>query len=156
MKPSRTFPTATVALAVALVVVTSASAEIPNQSKHDLHADATHALVGTVQRTYERKEQQGNFEYTYCVAEVAVERVDKGTDVAARDRVFVRYWRKKWTGEGRGLPDHYGHRNIPGSGDAVEVYVKGDRKTGFDVLSPNGFFAVTKAKAPAAPGGGVP
>lgn len=156
MKPSYVFPVPPLALAATLVATTFATAEIPNQSKPDLHAEASHVLAGTVRQTYERKEQRGHFEYTHCVAEIAVERVDKGTGVAAGDRVFVRYWRKKWTGEGHALPDHYGHRNVPGGGDSVEVYVGGDRKTGFDVVSPNGFFAVTKAKPPAAPGGGVP
>ena len=126
-----------------------ASAEIAEQSKEELKTSASHILTGTVVRTYERKEMRGGIEYTYSVAEVAVGHVHKGADVVADDRVYVRYWRKKWIGSGNPPPDHYGHWNIPVSGDTAEIYVKGDRKTGFDVLSPNGFFKATKAKSSA-------
>ena len=64
--------------------------------------------------------------------------------IVAGDRIFVRYWRKRWIGDGNPAPDHYGHWDIPSANDAVVVYVKGTRKAGFDVLSPNGFYAVTK------------
>lgn len=122
-----------------------AHAEIPKASKEDLHASASHVIHGTVSRTYERKEKQREFEFTYGVAEVAVGRVAKGADMAANDIVFVRYWGKRWIGPGNPPPDHYGHCDVPEAADTVEVYVRGDRKTGFDVLSPNGFFAVSKA-----------
>lgn len=143
MKPC-VFPLVILALAASLVVVTYAEAEIPNKSLQELRASASHALAGTVQRTYEQKEKRGDFEYTYGVAEVAVERVGKGADFIAGDRVFVRYWRKKWIGSGNPPPEHYGHRNIPEKAGSAEIYVKGDRKTGFDVLSPNGFFKIVQ------------
>jgi hypothetical protein len=135
-----------IAQAVLLMAASFAHAEIPNQSKEELKASASHALIGTIQRTYERAEKRGDFEYTYGVAEVAVERVDKGDDIGPNDRVFVRYWHKRWMREGNPPPDHYGHRNVPEKTDSAEIYVKGNRSTGFDVLSPNGFFKVTKAK----------
>lgn len=146
MKPQPVFPIVSVALAASLMVMSHANAEIPKQSKKELQASASHALTGTVERVYEQKEKRAEFEYTYGVAEVAVESVDKGADVVANDRVFVRYWRKKWIGNGNPPPDHYGHGNIPAKTDTAEIYVKGDRKTGFDVLSPNGFFKITKLK----------
>lgn len=133
----------------ALLMITNwAHAEIPKQSEKELRASASHAFTGTVVRIYSQEEKRGKFEYTYGVAEMAVEDVTQGTDVTANDRVFVRYWRKKWIGNGNPPPDHYGHWEIPAKTDSVEIYVKGDRKTGFDVLSPNGFFKVTKRISP--------
>lgn len=126
--------------------VRNANAEIPRQSKEGLHASASHSFIGTVHRTYERTEKREHSEYTYGVVEITVERVDKGKDFVAKDRVFVRYWQEKWTAGGSPPPGHYGHWDVPKERDVVEVYVKGDRTAGFDVLSPNGFFKVTKPK----------
>lgn len=137
---------ASLAMAHLSVVFNNASAELVDQSKEKLQASASHILLGTVERTYERKEQRDGFEYTYMVAEISVERVEKGADVVANDRVFVRYWRKEWLGNGNPPTDHFGHRGIPTNKETAEIYVRGDRKTGFDVLSPNGFFKITKLK----------
>jgi hypothetical protein len=146
MKPATVLPIVSVALSASLLVMSYANAEIPKLSEEKLQALASHALTGTIERIYEQKEKRGDYEYTYGVAEVAVKRVDKGTDVVANDRVFVRFWRQKWIGDGVIPPGHSGHWDIPTKTDSAEIYVKGDRKTGFDVLSPNGFFKVTKLK----------
>lgn len=132
-----------------LVMICSevANAEIPKKSKEELHSTASHAFSGVVHRTYVRTEKRAHSEYTYGVAEIVVNRVDKGKDVVARDRVFVRYWSEDPTHDGRvRAPGHYGHWDVPEERDTVEVYVTGDRTTGYDVLSPNGFFRVTKPK----------
>ena len=129
-------------LALALSCTTARS-EIPKRSEKQLTNSASHALVGTVVRTYERTAKRSrNFEYTYGVAEMNVKTVRKGSEVNPNERVFVRYWRKRWIGNGNPEPSHYGHGNIPKAGDVVLVFVKGDRQSGFDVLSPNGFFSV--------------
>jgi len=132
-----------------LVILCSevANAEIPKKSQEELQSTASHAFSGVVQRTYVRTVKRDHSEYTYGVAEIVVSRVDKGKDVVARDRVFVRYWSEKPTNDGRfQAPGHYGHWDVPEERDLVEVYVTGDRTTGYDVLSPNGFFKVTKPK----------
>jgi len=143
---SNVFRILAIALVASLVVGDCVIAEIPKQSKDDLLASASHMVTGSIQRTYERKETLGDFEFTHGVAEVAVEKVAKGSDIATDDRIYVRYWSKKWIGSGNPPPDHYGHWNIPRKSDSAEIYVKGNRKTGFDVQSPNGFFQVTSAK----------
>jgi len=130
--------------ATAFVVAGTANAEIPKMSKEELQKFASHALVGTIEQTYERKETRRDYEYVYGVAEVNVDRVSQGEEIEEGDRVFVRYWKKRWTGPGNPSPGHYGHWNIPDSSDKAEIYIKGDRKTGYDVLSPNGFFKLTK------------
>ncbi|MDQ3333291.1 MAG: hypothetical protein M3552_22035 [Planctomycetota bacterium] len=130
---------------VAALAVSSAFAEIPKLSQDELREDASEAFSGEVVETYERTKKSAKYERTYGVAEIAVESVEKGSEVAVGDRVFVRYWGKRWVGAGDPPPDHYGHWNVPSKTDSVVVYVKGDRKTGYDVLSPNGFYAVEKA-----------
>ncbi|PQO46980.1 hypothetical protein C5Y93_05645 [Blastopirellula marina] len=128
------------AVALFLSIGLNAHADMVNKSQKKLEAEASHQLTGTVQRTYEQKETRNKFEYTHGVAEVAVEAVGKGTDIEKGDRVFVRYWKKRWIGRGNPPTDHYGHSNIPQKSDKLEIYVKGDRRSGFDALSPNGFY----------------
>ena len=129
------------AVTLALLMASDCSAEIPKASAEELHAECSHAIAGNVVRTYTTRVQTSkNFEHTYGVAELIVEKVDKGQQITAGDRVYFRYWKKRWTGDGGPAPDHYGHWDGPKADDRVFVYVKGDRKTGYDVLSPNGFF----------------
>lgn len=44
------------------------------------------------------------------------------------------------------LPDHNGHRGVPGKSEFAEVYLAGDRKQGFDVPSPDGFLRKWKER----------
>ena len=119
--------------------------EIPKRSEPQLNRTASHVFVGTVVETYERQRKTGNrFEHTYGIAEIRVKAVEKGTDLALGNRVFVRYWRKRWIGDGPPPTGHSGHWNIPAAGNTVRVFVRGNPKSGFDVLSPNGFFSVKK------------
>lgn len=135
------------ALLLVASLIGGASAEIPRKSKEDLHESASHAFTGTVKRTYERTEKREHSKYIYGVAEIIVERVDKGKEIIVKDHIFVHYWEDVWDNEGGNrAPGHYGHWDVPGEGDLVEVFVVGDRTTGFDVISPNGFFQTTKAK----------
>ena len=115
-------------------------ADPPPFYKKERESLASHVFAGVVLQTYVRTEQQGNFVYEYGVVEVDVKRVDKGSDIAVKDRAFVKYWKKDWTGDKQNPPpDDYGQLEIPKKGDAVQVFVSGDAKAGFDALSPNGF-----------------
>ena len=135
-------------LAAFLLVINVVSAERPAQSRERLLESASHAITGTVVRTYERQEKKDDrgFEWTYGIAEIQVAMVTKGSDIQAGDRAFVRYWKKKWVGGGSPPPDSYGNWEVPEATDSVEVFVEGDRGTGYDVLQPNGFFKVTKVR----------
>jgi|GEM_PF-6885464 hypothetical protein len=124
-----------------------ANAEIPAKSKEDLLESASHAFTGTVKRTYERREKRQDSTYIFGVAEIIVERVDKGAEIVAKEHVYVHYWEDEWDNKvGNRAPGHYGHWDVPEEGNLVEVFVTGDRTTGFDVISPNGFFRSTKPK----------
>ncbi len=123
-----------------------------NRSRGDLLTEATQVFEGRVERLYHASpEKEGSFEFTHSVAEMTVARVEKGTELRAGDRVFVRHWHKRWIGKGQLPPDHYGHRTVPAVKQTVVVFVSGTRQTGYDVLSPNGYFEVvtTGGKLPA-------
>ncbi len=131
--------------AVSFVVFSAlhCGAEIPKQTESKLAERCSHAFEGVVVQIYTTvKQTSADFEHTYGIAEVDVRDVNKGDEMEPGDRVYVRFWRKRWVGIGKAEPDHYGHWNIPSQGDRVRVYVKGDGKAGFDVMSPNGFFEV--------------
>jgi hypothetical protein len=135
-------------LAAYLLGISDVNAERPAQSRERLLETASHAIHGTVVHTYERQEKKDGrgFEWTYGVAEIKVVRVAKGSEIKAGDRTFVRYWEKKWVGGGSPPPDSNGNWEIPSATDSVEVFVEGNRETGYDVLQPNGFFKVTKVR----------
>ena len=120
--------------------VAASEAEIPNKSPEKLQQVATHVVVGDVERIYKTVQKtSSHFEHTYSVAEVTIGEVKKGGEVVAGDRIFVRFWRKRWIGKGRPAPDHYGHRGVPKEGEQATIYLKGSRQNGYDVVSPNGF-----------------
>ncbi len=118
----------------------TAISDSPPLSKKELESLASHVFAGVVQQTYVWIERQGNFVYKYGVVEVDAKRVDKGSDIAVNDRVFVKFWKKAWSGDKQTPPpDDYGQLEIPKKRDAVQVFASGDSKAGFDALSPNGF-----------------
>ena len=131
---------ATFVIAMLVLSPFTAVADSPPLSKKELESLASHVFAGVVLQTYVRTQQQGNFVYEYGVVEVDVKRVDKGSDIAVKDRAFIKCWKKAWTDNKQiPPPDDYGQLEIPRKGDAIQIFASGDRKTGFDALSPNGF-----------------
>ena len=68
-------------------------------SKEQLEKTATHIVVGKVQAVYSYKEREGipvlsGYEYDHKVAEVKIEKVEKGK--IAESLVYVRYWSRNW------------------------------------------------------------
>ena len=133
--------------AVAICVFgTTARGEIPLKSPEELEKSASHIVLGKVNRIYASVEKTADFEHTYNVAELSTTKVRKGGDISRGNRVIVRYWNKRWIGEGHPLPDHYGHHGVPKTGDTVLIYLRGSRSDGYDVVSPNGFSIQEHAK----------
>ncbi|HIK91419.1 MAG TPA: hypothetical protein EYG03_05460 [Planctomycetes bacterium] len=139
------FPLVALALPVVFLSLTPiARAEIVPRSQKQLESMASHVVNGEVKNIYSREERKGNFEYTHFVAEIAVRQVSKGKDLAAKDRVYVRYWRKVWLGRKEDTPsDPYGQYPRPTKGDVVDLYLQGNRAAGHDVAYPNGFYKIT-------------
>jgi len=111
-----------------------------------LKAIASHVVVGTVQRIYERKEVSRDWVTTRYVAEVRVRAVEKGGGIAQDGLLYIRYWRQTWVARhsGRGTE---GHRGLPAEGATLRIYLS--RYTydgfgpnldgGFNVIGGNGF-----------------
>lgn len=117
----------------------AAVAEIRNRSAEELAKAAGTIVAGKVSRIYSRTEPRGKYEHTDHIAEIVIDEVRKGQDFKPGDRVYVRYWRKRYVGTGNPEPGHYGHRGVPQEGERGVAYLKGNRSDGCDVLSPNGF-----------------
>ncbi|MEM1354600.1 MAG: hypothetical protein AAGC44_03475 [Planctomycetota bacterium] len=140
---SLTFVPILIIVAVIVMLSANASAQFSPLTEEQLRASATHVIRGSVSNVFVRTERKDNWEYTFGVVEVDVRQVSKGQDIEASDRVFVRYWHKTWLGDPTQIPsDHAGNENIPSKGDTADIFLMGDRQTGFDVFSPNGFFRV--------------
>lgn len=119
-------------------------AAAPPQSEADLLASTSHIIRGVVVSRYHRNEKKEKYDYTYSILEIEVAAIAKGAGIEAKDRVFVRCWQRVWAGQGPANPGIHGQDSIPVRGDTVQVYLKGDRKLGFDVIEPNGFLKITR------------
>ena len=106
---------------------------------------ATEVVQGKVVAIYSfREEQKGNqMGYDRYIAEIVVSATDKGKSFAKGDRAYVKYFRKipppGWVGPG------YSQFKMPKVGDTVKVHLKGDKQSGFSVVS-NGFDFPAPAK----------
>ena len=122
---------------IALTVSLPARAEVPLKSKAQLQDGATHIVVGKVQTVYSVMAESDDWVDTKSVAEIAVQRVEKGDRIQTGDLVYGRFWNKRWIGEGNPDPYSRGHTG-PKAGELVRAYLV--RKDGaYDVILPNGF-----------------
>lgn len=122
-------------------------AEKVPMSPEELRKTATHIVTGQVVGVYERTETSGDWKYTKYVAEVRVGECEKGDGLSKGDPVYIRYWTRSWIGKGQIPPSTVGHRDLPGDGNLIRVYLSrnaydgfGDNKDGgFNVIGANGF-----------------
>jgi hypothetical protein len=135
-------------LSIAIVSATfgsSAFAEIPNKTPDKLEKLASHVITGKVLKIYSAVERSSpKWEFTYSVAELQVDRVEKGEHEGRL--AYVRFWHKRFLGEGPPEPSHYGHRRVPKVGSDARVYLMTEDDGGYDVLSPNGFAEIGPQK----------
>ena len=122
---------------VVLTVPVFARAEVPLKSKAQLQAGATHIVIGKVETIYSVMSKSDDWVDTKSVAEIAVQKVEKGDRIQTGDLVYGRFWNKRWIGKGNPDPFSAGHIG-PETGQLVRVYLvrKGG---GYDVILPNGF-----------------
>jgi hypothetical protein len=129
-------------------------AEKVDMTPEEMQKTATHIVVGKAEQIFARTEKAGNYEYTRYVAEVRVDKVEKGDGFEPGDLMYVRYWHKRWLGPGDPPPDTSGHRGEPAPGDTMRFYTSKNAYDGFgttkdggyNVLGANGF---EKVKTPA-------
>ncbi len=102
-----------------------------------LRTSATVILTGKIAQIYSVVTTSKDKEVTNFVAEVQVERVEKGKYTAPL--AYARFYRVRDVGKGPFPPGDHGHNPTPKIGEAVRVFVTAGRDGGFDVLLPNGF-----------------
>jgi len=141
----------TITFIVAGILATETLAAVPNKSSEDLRTEASHIVVGKVSRIYSSAEPiHDNLRRIRLVAEISVEKVEKGAGIAPGDTLYARYWNVEWLGDPKTIPPMDATTAIfpcPKAGDAVRVYLGlnqqnglgKDSGRGFNVLFPNGF-----------------
>ena len=120
-------------------------------SKQQLETIATHIVVGKVQAVYSYKEREGiplvsGYEYDHKVAEVKIEKVEKGK--ISESLLYARYWSRTWKGIGLPPPGGQSYENQPKKGQACRFYLarnaydgwsrKGNNDGGYNVVYVNG------------------
>ena len=104
-----------------IVACHHAWAEKAPYSKQQLERIATHVVVGKVQAIYSFTEREGNYEYVRKVAEVKVEKLEKGKGL---DRlVYVRYFDRHWKGKGLVPPGGGSYGPQPKKGRTYRFYL---------------------------------
>ena len=116
-------------------------------SKDELETMATHVVVGKVKAIYSFKERKGDYEFTRLVAEVKIDKHEKGE--GANDLIYVRYFTTAWKGSGPVPPGSSGHSGfLPKPGGTHRFYLSkkgydgasldGPKDGGFNIICPNG------------------
>ena len=91
-------------------------------SQDELETMATHVVVGKVKAIYSFKERKGDYEYTRLVAEVKIDKHEKGD--GANDLIYVRYFTSAWKGSGPVPPGSSGHAGfLPKHGGTYRFYL---------------------------------
>lgn len=135
-------------LAVALLLVAAPSvvhAEKPNLSPEKLAELSTHIITGNVANIFERVTRDGSWETHHMVAEVRIDKCEKGEGLNAGDLVYVRYWHRGWIGAGQIPPGTNGHRGMPESGQAMRIYLARNAYDGFSNANNDGGYNVIGA-----------
>jgi len=126
-------------------------------SKKELETLATHIVVGKVQAVYSYKDREGirlvsGYEYDHKVAEVKVEKVEKGK--ISESLVYVRYWSRTWKGIGLPPPGGQSYENQPKKDQTCRFYLarnaydgwsrQGNNDGGYNVVYVNGIQPIDK------------
>ena len=72
--------------------------------KPQLEKEATHIVVGKVRSISSTQQVKGEWGFTNYVAEIAIDKVEKGEGLKAGDDVQVRYYSQGWRGSGSPPP----------------------------------------------------
>lgn len=120
-------------LMVACLITTCACGEARAEkvplSKAELEETATHIVVGKVQAIYSRSERKGGYQYTHYLAEVQIEKLEKGE--GPQDLICVRYFDITWKGPGQPPPGPGGHSPRPAIGESFRLYLARNAYDGF-------------------------
>lgn len=126
--------------AVSMFASSDAMAENLPLTNKQLEKAATHIVVGKVQAIYSRKERVGNYEYMRFLAEVKVDKQQKGD--GPEDLVYVRYFTIGWNGPGKVPEGPSGHFPLPKQGNTHRFYLSQYAYDGFSLSKDGGFNVV--------------
>ena len=136
---------------LAVMVATLASAAVAPRGPKDMKKDASHVVVGTVQKVFMHQEVVKEFggaeARTTYISQIKIESVEKGAGVSKDDVVYVKTWKHKWQGPGLPPPGNTGHWHVPKKGERVQVYYSSLKGLNH-VLLQSGMKAMPKTKAP--------
>jgi hypothetical protein len=135
---------------VLMCAVLAAIAAVPVKTAKDLKKESTHIAVGKVTEIYfSEPEKNGESSIRRIVAQIKIEKVEKGTGPVEGELVYARYWESQWQGKGSfPPPDATMHFSpAPKVGDQIRVYLGKNVENGmgkqtdggYNVLLPNGF-----------------
>src|SRR6516225_2230334 len=105
------------------LALATAHAAKPATPKAQLEKEATHILLGKVQSISFSRNTADQWEITIYIAEIKVDKVEKGSGVNAGDVVQVRYVSNAWRGASPPPEGDSGHRPTPKQDDYVRVYL---------------------------------
>ncbi len=106
-----------------VVVALPLRAEIIPKTAEEMREMATHVVQGKVKGVYASSGKAGDYQQTHYVAELTIDKVEKGDGLKEKQLIYVRYWTQHWAGRGKPPPGTNGHRGLPAVGDAVRVYL---------------------------------
>ncbi len=149
---SKTPVTTLLSASLLLLLTSSTMAAKRPYSKKELEEMATHIVAGKVQAIYTRITREGNYEYVHKVAEVRIEKLEKGKGPAGL--VYVRYFDRNWKGKGLVPPGGGSYRPQPKTGATYRFYLarnaydgwtfKGPQDSGYNVIYVNGVQPINK------------
>lgn len=135
-----------------LTWVTTSVAEKAPYSNEKLKETATHIVVGKVQAIYTRTERKGYYAYVRKVAEVKIEKLEKGKGPSGL--VYARYFDRVWKGKGPVPPGGGSYWPQPKEGESYRFYLArnaydgwsrgGSQDGGYNVIYVNGVQPVEK------------
>ena len=91
--------------------------------KPQLEKEATHIVVGKVRSISSTQQVKGEWGFTNYVAEIAIDKVEKGEGLKAGDDVQVRYYSQGWRGSGSPPAFYLGHSPRPNQDDSARAYL---------------------------------
>lgn len=111
-------------------------------SQKELTDLATNIVVGKVNAIYTRDSKNAQYHVTHYVAEVTVEKTEKGEGPKPGGLVYVRYWTQHWIGAGNPPPGTNGHAGMGAVGDQVRLYLVNKGYDGGGTVTDGGYNVV--------------
>ncbi len=118
-------------------------ADVPPLGVDELKQQATHVVVGKLTTVYRSAKTGDDFVRTSGIAEIVVEKVEKGGGPKVGEVTFVRFWNQHWVGKGMVPPHSPGH-HVPAEGAVVRAYLKRGQDGSYEALLPNGLAVVAE------------